>query len=298
MLSQGRLLLADKMLAIAYKSGIQCSKMRFLLAVLSLSACAQAEAIYSGDAGGVGQINDAALGTIDASSQPDAMGLPNDCEIAIAGLRFDFEGSPQGFVHGKLPEVSGESGWTFDHWEHGNATGPSCPSGLECWGTNLDGNYIQCQRAYLVSPPIDLRACGELGIEPTIRFEHNYHFWTGAFGGSTHFDGGRVEISSDGVSWQPVNLNYPGTIDINPNMGGSFACVQQNNFSLDGLAGFVGDSGGWVSENFTVPSNLATMRFQVRFVYSAGVSSQTTNQNQSTNGTESGWFVDNLRFEL
>jgi hypothetical protein len=42
---------------------------------------------------------------------------------------------------------------------------------------------------------------------------------------------------------------------------------------------------------------MASVTFQIRFVYGAGVSSQTTDQNQSMLGTAPGWFIDNLRFQ-
>ena len=62
-----------------------------------------------------------------------------------------------------MPEIAGpEVDWNFDDWEHGTASnvGPgACHGGTGCWATRLDNNYIACQRAYLVSPPIDLSDC-------------------------------------------------------------------------------------------------------------------------------------------
>lgn len=234
--------------------------------------------------------------------QPDAGNLPGDagptaCDEALAGLRFDFEGSAEGFVHNPMP-IAANSGvnWTFDHWEHGSATaGTTCVSGTECFGTNLDGNYIQCQRAYLVSPTIDLSACALEARDISLHFEHNYHFWTGNQSGPK-FDGGLVEISADGTNWQSATLLYPGTIDINPNIGG-FACIENDQFYVSGKDGYVGDSGGWVSESFEIPLSLQSVTFQVRFVYASGVSSATSSQEESMLGTEAGWFIDNLRFQ-
>ena len=220
------------------------------------------------------------------------------CESRLQGLGFDFEGGAEGFVHGDMPEVASSSAtWTFDHWEVGNASAATtCASGQSCWGTNLSGNYIQCQRAYLVSPPIDLSSCGTAGQDVTLQFQHNYDFWTGSFEGTTWFDGGRVEITSNGTSWQSATLLYPGTIDINPEQD-SYACVEKNGFYVDGKSGYVGSSGGWVNESITIPAALASVTFQIRFVYGAGVSSQTTDQIASMAGTAPGWFIDDLRFQ-
>jgi len=233
----------------------------------------------------------------DAMPQPPDAGGPSACDMALQNLRFDFEGGAQGFVHNRMPEVASSTvNWTFDHWEQGAASaGIACNSGQECFGTNLDGNYIQCQRAYLVSPPVDLSSCAAESRDLSVLFEHRYDFWTGNEGGPK-FDGGLVEISGDGTNWQSATLLYPGTIDINPAIS-SASCVEQNNFYASGKSGYVGTSGGWKNESFSIPSSLQTVTFQVRFVYAAGVSSQTTDQVQSMLGTASGWFVDNLRFE-
>ncbi len=268
-------------------------KLAVLVAMLPL-ACAIAENPNARPDGG--GADGSVSGDIDASvDRPDA--APSACESALSALHFDFEGGAEGFVHGPMPEVVGSGvTWTFDHWEQG-AANTTCPSGSKCWGTNLDGNYIQCQRAYLVSTPIDLSACATEERDLQLVFKNNYDFWTGSFNAKTWFDGGLIEISRDGTNWQAASTSYPGTIDINPDMGGSFACVESNNFYVDGKAGFVGSSGGWVSQTVDVPFAMASVTFQVRFVYGAGVSSQTTDQNQSMLGTRPGWFIDDLRFQ-
>lgn len=267
-----------------------------LLIVLLCAGCATAES--PGGAADAGYAADGNVTpTVDAAVPfPDAA-TPSACTSTLEALRFDFESGADGFVHARMPEVAGAgNSWTFDHWERGSAS-TICPSGSQCWGTNLDGNYIQCQRAYLVSAPIDLSDCQLEGQDLQLLFDHNYDFWTGAFGGTTWFDGGLVEISSDGTNWQSAGLSYPGTIDINPQMTSSYSCVSNNDFYVDGKAGFVGSSAGWVSANINVPAAMASVTFQVRFVYGAGVSSQTTDQTQSMQGTRPGWFVDNLRFQ-
>ncbi|MCP4447748.1 MAG: hypothetical protein GY811_20785 [Myxococcales bacterium] len=271
-----------------------------LLSIVALFGSAAACAA----AGGGSDTPDAFPTRTDSGSNgPDAGGQradasgPSACEQAVAALRFDFEGSAQGFVHGPMP-IAAASGvnWTFDHWEQGAATASTtCPSGQECFGTNLDGNYIQCQRAYLVSPPIDLSACAAASREVSVHFKHNYHFWSGNEGGAK-YDGGLIEISADGSNWQSATVLYPGTIAINPDIGSS-ACIEKDSFYVHEKDGYVGTSLGWLDESFEIPFALSTVTFQMRFVYASGVSSQTSNELESMAGTEAGWFVDNLRFQ-
>tara|TARA_R110002096_G_scaffold299503_2_gene493982 strand:+ start:55981 stop:56820 length:840 start_codon:yes stop_codon:yes gene_type:complete len=239
---------------------------------------------------------DGNAGVFDAGPRPDA-NISGACDQALANLRFDFESGAQGFVHGPMPvAVNSGANWTFDHWEQGAVTaGRTCISGQECFGTNLDGNYIQCQRAYLVSPTIDLSDCAAASRDVSFHFQHNYNFWTGNQGGQK-FDGGLIEISADGTNWQSATLLYPGTIAVNPNIG-SFECVEKDNFYVHGKDGYVGTSNGWLSESFIIPQELASVTFQVRFVYASGVSSETSDQNESMAGTKPGWFIDNLRFQ-
>jgi hypothetical protein len=273
--------------------------MRGLLSCLSIFALSCASA-----SGGEGE-PDAFPGRADGAPEadggpiivPDAGG-PSACDLTLQTLGFDFEGSDEGFVHNQMQGFDdGGVTWTFDHWDRG-AANTTCPEGQDCFGTNLTGNYIQCQRAYLVSPPIDLSDCGTAGQDLTLSFKHNYDFWTGDFpGGTTWFDGGTVEVSSNGTTWVAANVVFPGTIAINPDMGSGFACVDKNNFYVDGKNGYVGSSGGWVTESIEIPSSIASVTFQIRFVYAAGVSSQTTNQVDSMNGTEPGWYIDDIAFQ-
>ena len=214
------------------------------------------------------------------------------CEVSLQSKVFDFE-SAEGFVHSKMPEVDAYGGWTFDHWERGSAN-VTCPSGQECWGTNLDGNYVQCQRAYLVSPKIDLGACA--GEDVQLLFEHYYDFWTDTVGGPVFYDGGLIEISPDGTTWSSASLAYPGTITINPEINSS-ACYEKNNFYVNGKSGFVGSSSGWVSASIVIPASMTTATFQVRFVYGTGVSFDTTSETTSMQNSAPGWYVDNLRFQ-
>ncbi|MCC6213225.1 MAG: hypothetical protein IT376_00005 [Polyangiaceae bacterium] len=206
----------------------------------------------------------------------------------------DFEGATGGFTHAPIDGQSGSS-WTFDHWEHGTATsGPgACHGGTGCWATHLAGNYVQCGRAMLRSPVIDLSACAGDAIKFT--FWHWYDFQSPVWNGTTYADGGLVEVSGDGGStWHAATLTYPGTIEINGAMGWGYSCNAQNSFYVDGQPGFIGSSGGWVLAELSLPPALRTATARVRFVYSSGVSYQTTSQSVSMTYTAPGWYLDDV----
>jgi hypothetical protein len=262
-----------------------------------LSACATAGA--QPDAGD--SVDGAGLGASDAAFADGGVdaALATACTLALEGLEFDFESGPADFLHNRLPEVANSgTSWTFDHWEYGEPQGVACASGQKCWGTNLQGNYIQCGRAFLVTPPLDLSACATEGRDIRLSFSHFYDFWTGSWNSQTWFDGGLVEVSGDGESWTPVPLSYPGTIAINPSMGLTYSCVQNNQFYVDGKSGFVGSGGGWQTASAVIDGTLLGEELQVRFSYSSGVSSQTSSQTQSMNGTRPGWYIDDVSLSL
>jgi hypothetical protein len=221
-------------------------------------------------------------------------GTTSECSDALAALRYDFEGSDQGFTHRRMDGVSGT--WTFDHWERGTATsGPgSCHAGSGCWATNLDGNYISCQRAELVSPQVDLSACA--GTDVKLVFYHHYDFWTASYNGSIWYDGGLVEING-GTGWAAPALTYPGTIRINPRMGLGYECLSSSGFYVHNKPGYVGANTGWERVEVSIPAAYLTDRFQVRFAYATGVSAQTSNQTTSMLYTRPGWYIDDVTLE-
>lgn len=235
-------------------------------------------------------------GMLDAGP-PDA-GMPDAgtaCTTALAAARQTFEAGAGGWTHRGMDGVS--TSWPIDPWENGtpSAVGPSaCGEGSQCWGTDLDRNYAQCGRAELRSPSIDLGACS--GATIVMVWEQWYDFWTGSYGGSTWYDGGLVEISTNGgSSWAPVDPSiYPGTVRINPDRGLSYACLQSDSFYVHGRPGFVGSSGGWETAEVALS---VSGPFLVRFAWGSGVSSSTTNADTSRSATRPGWYVDDVRFE-
>ncbi|MBI5534697.1 MAG: hypothetical protein HY898_18370 [Deltaproteobacteria bacterium] len=260
----------------------------------SAGAATGGSAGSSGKDAGVG----GAAGTAGADSGTDANEAGPDtgspCQQALAAYVWDFE-TAGGWSHAKMDGVSGS--WTFDSWERGVASsGPgSCHGGTQCYATNLDNNYIQCQRAALRSPSINLTACAQTEIK--LVFWHWYDFWTGTYGGSTWYDGGTVEFSSDGgTSWAVApGVTFPGTITINPDMGSSYACLSPNSFHVDGLAGYTQASGsGWAKVEMAIPQSFRSSQFMVRFAYGTGVSYQTTNETTSMQHAKPGWYVDDV----
>ncbi len=221
--------------------------------------------------------------------------LPTACRDALAAAAFDFEDGPAGWTHDIMPEIAGTGvDWRFDDWEHGTAStvGPAaCHGGTGCWATRLDNNYIACQRAYLMSPPLDLAACS--GVDLALGFQHFHDFWTDEWDGETWFDGGIVELSPDGTDWaSPPGLETTGTIAINPRKGLN-ECIEPDAFYLDGRPGFVGESGGWAPALVAIPPDLVVDGLTLRFAYSSGVSLQSSTQNAS-NFSDAGWYIDDV----
>ena len=267
---------------------------RLALSCLFLIGCASA-----GDAD-VAPVDAPPGGNPDGPPEnPDAP--PNSaCDNKLGMLGVDFESGATGWSHAVMDGAEDEGvTWPFDEWQHGTATsvGPTmCHQGTKCWGTHLTKNYTSCERAELKSPTFDLSSC--TGRDVKLSFWTWHSFWTGSYNGKTWYDGGLVEISTNGTSWTAVTPTpaYPGTLDINPNMGGSYSCVLEDGFYADGKLGFVGNGNGWKLITIPIPANMLTATFQLRFVYASGVSNQSTNAETNRGFTAPGWYIDELAF--
>jgi hypothetical protein len=251
------------------------------------------------DAGGGG--SDSATAGEDAGHdsghiQPDA--APTACQASLASAKFDFESGAQGWTHAVMDDAQAEApSWPFDAWGQGAAGNTlGCHNGA-CFATSPVENYVQCGRAELRSPAIDLSKCASAS-SVTITFQHAWHFWTGSYGGTTWFDGGIIEISGDGgQTWQAASgAATNGTIKINPSRGAfdEYACVLPDAFHVDGKTGFTGASSGWQAGSVDVPAALRTSHFMIRFAYGAGVSSATSDSDASKAHTGPGWHVDDV----
>lgn len=232
-------------------------------------------------------------GPVDAGFDAGAPTVSPACMAALAAANYDFESGAGEWV--TFADDDQGSGWAFDQWEFGNAThGGGCADGTGCVATILDDNYIQCGRAYLGSPTMDLSACA--GEELVLRFDHRYDFmvFDDEFG-DPYFDGGLVRVNFDG-EWFLLNESaYPGTIDINPSLNG-YQCTDRYNFYVDDRPGYVGSSGGWQTVTLTIPMNTADVL--IGFRWASGVSWETTSMSTSQRHTTSGWAIDNVRVEL
>ncbi|MEM9862775.1 MAG: hypothetical protein AAF938_14225 [Myxococcota bacterium] len=232
---------------------------------------------------------------------PDAAmdaGITAACALALDATRNGFETQADGWLTGNLDGVSGS--WPFNPWEWGTPRSgqPDCAEGTTCFGTDLDDNYAQCGRGFIESPAFNVAPCG--GTDLALVMSHYYRFWTGPYDGSTWTDGGVVEVSTDGGdSWLALSADvYPGTVRINPDRGSSYACIDSDRFYLSGRPGFVGASGGWEEVVLPLPADaLSAGSVTLRFSYSSGVSSSTTNANSSRRATDTGWFIDDVRIE-
>lgn len=273
------------------------------LCLLAVAGCATAHDPSAADAGGgddtpdASSVADAGQGVPDAGSEPDAQPeLPAACAEALATAAFDFEDGAAGWTHDIMPEIQGTTvNWRFDDWQVGTASavGPAaCHGGTGCWGTRLDNHYIACQRAFLLSPEIDLSACA--GVNLSLVFHHWHDFWSDDWEGQTWFDGGIVEFGDLGSGWvAPPGIEYPGTIAINPDKGGSYECIESDGFYVDGQPGYVGASAGWQRVEVPIPVELVASGLQVRFSYSSGVILESTTQS-ADDFANAGWYIDDL----
>lgn len=278
--------------------------------MLLLAACAMG----SEPAGPTDEIDDAGLARIDVGAIPQPVEggtRPEDassvdagtdaqtsdpCSVALAKLSFDFESGAQGWTHGVSDgaDTTGTT-WPYDSWVSGVATvGAACKSG-KCFGTELTKNYAQCQRGYLLSPPLDLSACA--GKSVALTFQHAYTFFTGTYNGTVWFDGGIVEVSASGSTWLTPTGTYPGTVKINPNRTTTYQCVARpNGFVVDQKQGFVGVQATTVRAELQLPAAAISATTRVRFSFGSGVSSQTTNADTSRASTAPGWRIDDVGF--
>ncbi|MEJ7597390.1 MAG: hypothetical protein WKG01_05725 [Kofleriaceae bacterium] len=241
-------------------------------------------------------------GTVDGPPTETPDGPPaSACDNKLGTYATGFETEQTGWTHVTMDGADGEGAtWPFDEWQKGASSavgGPvGCHEGSNCWGTQISDNYTSCSRAALISPPYDLSSC--TGRDVKLTFFSWHDFWTGSYNSTTWYDGGIVEISSDGLTWMAVTPTpaYPGTIDINPNRGSSYECVLPTSFRLDGKQGFVGNGGGWKLVTIPLPAAMLTEKFRVRFAYASGVSYSSTSPETNRDHTRPGWYIDELAF--
>ena len=195
---------------------------------------------------------------------------------ADAAVAFDFESGEQGFDH------QSTNGGFSDPWEHGSHWSEGCRSGDNCWATNLDGDYDDCEAGELKTPEIDLSACEGSNATVAFRFTHLYWFEEA---GQALYDGGAVQFSSDGgSSWVDVDPDpgYTGFIDGNYSECATAAEIDGHQGWSDGIPG-----DDWTEVTVEIGESFRTASFRARFLFGSdrGV-------------TEEGWIVDDVEIAV
>ena len=137
----------------------------------------------------------------------------------------DFETTNGDYIHGMWDGTNDTWDWGVPDYIDGPAT---AHSGTKCWGTNLTGDFLNCEYSYLQSIEFDL----SVATDPELVYYHWYNM------GSIPYDGVCVMVSDDnGTSW---NLITP---------DGGYPCASCNWLPND-EAGFSGTLTTWTEVRF------------------------------------------------
>ncbi len=188
------------------------------------------------------------LVAVDSAITPNSADTPSKGDYTfqvVEGLSRDLEANDAGFSPG------GE-------WEWGVPNGDlTAFTGTNVWGTGIHDSYGDNTDSALETALIDLGTWTHGAFV--------FHHWLKS---EPLYDGGRVEITTDGgTSWTPIvpNGGYP--VDYVDAIGG---------------AGFNGDSGGWQQAEFDLSQFLGqTVALRWRFLSDNGV-------------VQRGWFIDDV----
>ncbi len=174
-------------------------------------------------------------------------------QLAPAVFADDVEAGQGGWVHG--------AGSGSDLW---HVTSADSHSPTHAWLCGFDGGgYVDDMDDWLVSPVVNLSGYGLVSL--------SFWQWYEIEGG---YDGGLVEISVDGGSWQQLSpiSGYPDTIST----GGNAAFPS-------GTPVFSGSSGGWEQVVFNLTGFVGdTVQLRFRFGSDGSVHDDT------------GWYIDDI----
>ncbi len=213
-----------------------------------------------------------------------------DAELPPAGVivEYLFEASTSGWTHEAVDGYAGSSSWYYDPWDWTMPwEGPaSCHTGSVCWLTEME-NYINCQRAALYSPTIDLSAYSGGGRAVTFSFWQWYEFWSGG-------DAGVVQVSTNGSTWTTMVCDdtNSGPIDINSGSG-LYTCNSSTSWEIEGEVGYSGSSKSWTNPSCAVPADKCASTTKFRFLFSSGVQKNSTSEDPS-NYDYPGWAIDDI----
>ncbi len=220
----------------------------------------------------------------------------DDSELPPAGIikQYNFVATTEGWTHEAVDGFAGQSDWPYDPWDWTLPfEGPSsCHTDSACWVTEQK-NYVNCQRAALYSPEIDLSVYA--GGERTISFSfwQWYSFWSD----SGYTDGGIVQASVDGSSWITLSCDgTTGTISIRGSAGISYSCYSSDSWEIDGEVGYSGNAESWALQTCTVPASLCSAATKFRFLFSSGIQKKTTSTDPD-DYDYAGWIIDDITIE-
>jgi len=190
-----------------------------------------------------------------------------DHESLVEERQVSTSSTTQDFLLPKITVFSTEDfeddnggGISVGTWQWGQpTTGPSAHSGTNVWGTNLIGDYGNNEHSYLSISGI---------LVPDQRGKVSFWQWYEFEGSGTLYDGGRLEISTDGTNFTPITPigGYTGPIT-----------------GLSGADGFGGTSSNWVQATFDI-SAYAGDTVTLRWHFASDSSS-----------TRLGWYIDDLQ---
>ena len=167
-----------------------------------------------------------------------------------------------------LTETSGTE------WEWGMpASGPDAAhSGVNCWATNLDGNYSDGAEAMLETDEYELPANA---TDAKLTFWHWYEFERGdSWPSYRRYDGGNVKIQVDGGEWTVITPE-----------GGYDGTITSRNPYIGGEEGFNGETNGnhWHTEEFNLSAYTGhTVRIRFHF-------------GSDTGTNNAGWYIDDMK---
>jgi len=178
----------------------------------------------------------------------------------------------------------GEDGWTAMTlnaaagamtWECGDPTAYDLGPGAEemgVWATNLDGPYNANEISAVVSPPLDMTACRDQGLNLTILHWHNFE------GGVTNADGGIVQVSENGTNWTTIAPVSGGLYTPN-NLSATYPPVD----NAQGFGALDDESANFLESTFDMTPYLGSSTLQVRFVFGSDGSNQ-----------RGGWYISDF----
>ncbi|MFP4459727.1 MAG: FlgD immunoglobulin-like domain containing protein [Candidatus Zixiibacteriota bacterium] len=185
----------------------------------------------------------------DLAAEPNIASFPEDYFawfLIVPGMFFDFEESGAGF--------SATAGWEWGIPSYGPS---ETPSGEKCWGTVLDGDYVDNANYVLESPEFETASY----TSATLEFQHWMKIeWA--------YDGGYIEVSTDdGASWNLIHpvKGYPSTVA---------------SLSEWGFTGMTDDN--WETAAFDLTNYIGEdMKFRLSFASDGGLAMD-------------GWYIDNF----